>query len=235
MQSQELILGDCLDVLPKISDNSVDIIITSPPYEDVSGAGYTAQNKDVLFLKLYSEFINKTFKEYKRILKPDGQVFFNIKSKTLKKTLKTPHWLEFTDGFQQLNFKSYIIWKYSGSFDSTKARFHLDYEVIYHLSKGDNIYLNDNCDLKDSLSSVWYIPHNIKKTERVHPTQMPIALVERILKVAAKPNDVVLDNFMGSGTTGVACKAKNLNFIGIELNPNNFNLAKNRIEGVLFA
>jgi DNA modification methylase len=62
---------------------------------------------------------------------------------------------------------------------------------------------------------------------------MPVALVERILSVASKDNDVVLDNFMGSGTTGVACKKFNRNFIGIELNPNNFNLAKNRIEGTL--
>ena len=233
MPDQKLILGDCLNVLPKISDNSVDIIITSPPYEDVSGAGYTAKNKDVLFLKLYSEFINKTFKEYKRILKPNGQVFFNIKSKTLKKTLRTPHWLEFTDGFQNLIYKSYIIWKYAGSFDSTKSRFHLDYEVIYHLSKGNDIYLNDNCGIKDPLSSVWYVPHNIKKDERVHPTQMPKELVLRILKIASKENDVVLDNFMGSGTTGVVATELNRKFIGIELNPNNFNLAKNRIEGVL--
>ena len=224
---------DCLKVLPTLPDNSVDLIITSPPYEDISGAGYSAQNKDVLFLKLYSEFMDNVFKQYKRVLKENGQIFFNIKSKTLNKTLRTPHWLEFTDGFQNLIFKSFIIWKYAGSFDSTKARFHLDYEIIYHLSKGNDIYLNDKCDIKDPLSSVWYIPHNIPTKERVHPTQMPIALVDRILTVASKDNDVVLDNFMGSGTTGVSCKKFNRNFIGIELNPNNFNIAKQRIEGTL--
>ena len=225
---------DSLKVLSELKDNSIDLIITSPPYEDVTGAGYTAQNKDVLFLKLYSEFIDKTFKQYKRILKPDGQLFFNIKSKTLKKTLRTPHWLEFTDGFQSLIYKSYIIWKYSGSFDSSKSRFHLDYEVIYHLSKGDNIYLNDKCGINDPLSSVWYIPHSIKKSERVHPTQMPIALVDRILDVASKPGDTVLDNFLGSGTTGVAALKRNLNFIGIELNINNFQLAEKRINEQIY-
>ncbi len=224
--------GDCLDILPTLPDKSIDLIITSPPYEDVMGAGYGAKSKDVLFLKLYSDFLNKVFKEYKRILKDNGQIFFNIKSKTLKKTLKTPHWIEFTDGFQNLNFKSYIIWKYAGSFDSTKSRFHLDYEIIYHLSKGDDIYLNENCGIHDPLSSVWYVPHNIKKEERVHPTQMPEALVERILTVASKPKDTVLDNFMGSGTTGIACKKKGLDFIGIEINPGNFNIAKKRIESL---
>ena len=135
---------DCLKVLPTIPGHSVDLIITSPPYEDISGAGYTSYSRDILFLKLYSDFINNVFNQYYRILKSNGQIFFNIKSKTMNKSLKTPHWIEFTESFQQFMFKSYIIWKYSGSFDSTKSRFHLDYEIIYHLSKGNDIHINDN-------------------------------------------------------------------------------------------
>tara|TARA_R100000656_G_C3911939_1_gene121052 strand:- start:14 stop:709 length:696 start_codon:yes stop_codon:yes gene_type:complete len=225
--------ADCLNILPTLADQSIDLIITSPPYEDIAGAGYTAVNKDVLFLKLYSEFLDKIFNEYKRILKPNGQLFFNIKSKTLKKTLRTPHWIEFTNGFQSLIFKSYIIWKYAGSFDSTKSRFHLDYEIIYHLSKGNDIYLNQDSKHHDPLSSVWYVPHNIKKEDRVHPTQMPLPLADRILDLTARPGDTVLDNFMGSGTTGIAAKKKNLEFIGIELHKDYFDLAKNRINEVL--
>ena len=227
----KLYQGDCLTEMLKIEDNSIDLIITSPPYEDVAGAGYTSKSKDVLFLKLYLEFLDKVFEQYYRILKDNGQIFFNIKSKTLKKNLRTPHWLEFTDKFQKFNFKSFIIWKYAGSFDSTKSRFHLDYEIIYHLSKGNDIYLNQEADIHDPLSSVWYVPHNISKKERVHPTQMPIALVERILKVTSRPSDTVLDSFMGSGTTGVGCKKHKLNFIGIEINPENFEIAKRRING----
>ena len=208
----KLFNGDCLEVMQDIPDSSVDLIITSPPYEDISGAGYQANKKDILFLKLYSEFLDKVFTHYERILKDGGQLFFNIKSKTANKTLRSPHWLEFTDAFQKLDFKSYIIWKYAGSFDSTKARFHLDYEIIYHLSKGDNIYLNTDCGIDDPLTSVWYVPHNIPKAERVHPTQMPIALAERILTIASKEGNTVLDNFMGSGTTGVASKKFDLDF-----------------------
>ena len=228
----QMINDDCLNVLPTLADQSIDLIITSPPYEDIAGAGYTASNKDVLFLKLYSEFLDKVFKEYKRILKPNGQLFFNIKSKTLKKTLRTPHWIEFTNGFQSLIFKSYIIWKYAGSFDSTKSRFHLDYEIIYHLSKGNDIYLNQDSKYHDPLSSVWYVPHNIKKEDRVHPTQMPLTLADRILDLTARSGDTVLDNFMGSGTTGIAAKKRNLEFIGIELNKDYYKIAKQRV-GVL--
>ena len=224
---------DCLKVLPNLPENSVDLIITSPPYEDVSGAGYTSNSKDILFFKLYSDFIDSVFNQYYRVLKKNGQIFFNIKSKTFNKSLRTPHWLEFTNAFQQLDFKSYIIWKYAGSFDSTSARFHLDYEIIYHLSKGNDIHINDATGIHDPLSSVWYIPHNISKEERVHPTQMPIAVVDHILKIVGVQGDVVLDNFMGSGTTGLSCKNHNIDFIGIELNPDNFKLAKNRIESTL--
>src|SRR6056300_1042333 len=225
----QLFNDDCLKVLPTIPENSVDLIITSPPYEDISGAGYTSDSKDILFFKLYSEFIDNVFKEYHRVLKKNGQIFFNIKSKTFNKSLRTPYWLEFTNGFQKFIFKSYIIWKYAGSFDSTKSRFHLDYEIVYHLSKGNNIHINDNIDLHDPLSSVWYIPHNIPKNERVHPTQMPIPVVDHILKIVGVKHNTVLDNFMGSGTTGVSCKNHDINFIGIELNPKNFKIAKNRI------
>jgi len=223
----EIILGDCLVKMKEIPDNSVDLVVTSPPYEDISGAGYGAKSKDILFFKLYSEFLDKVFNEYFRILKSNGQVFFNIKSKTHNKCLSTPHWMEFLETFRKLKLKSYIIWKYAGSFDSTDKRFHLDYEIIYHLSKGDDIYLNIDCGIKDALSSLWYIPHNI--SNRLHPTQMPELLVERILKTASKEKDLILDNFMGSGTTGVACAELGRNFIGIEISEKYFEIAKNRI------
>jgi|TARA_R100000501_G_C2600192_1_gene97484 DNA modification methylase len=219
---------DCLEGMKQLEDNSVDLIITSPPYEDISGAGYKANKKDILFFKLYSDFVDKVFNEYFRILKSNGQIFFNIKSKTHNKTLSTVHWLEFLESFKQFKLKSYIIWKYAGSFDSTKKRFHLDYEIIYHLSKGDDIYLNTECGIHDPLTSIWYVPHNIK--DRLHPTQMPILLVERILKVASKPNDLILDNFMGSGTTAVACKQLGRNFIGFEISEEYCKIANKRLE-----
>ena len=229
MNNIKLINDDCLKAMQEIEKNSIDLIITSPPYEDISGAGYGAGIKDVLFLKLYNDFLNKVFKEYQRILKNNGQIFFNIKSKTFNKKIRTPHWIEFLEGFNLFDFKSYIIWKYSGSFDSTKKRFHLDYEIIYHLSKGDNIYLNTENNIHDCLTSVWYIPHNIKKNERIHPTQMPEKLVERILTIASKKDDLILDSFSGSGTTGVMCKKMGRKYIGIEINPNHYKNSKDRI------
>ena len=222
-----VIQGDCLEVMKTLDDNSIDCIITSPPYEDISGAGYKANSKDILFFKLYSEFLGKLFTQYARILKEGGQLFFNVKSKTINKTLKTPHWIEFTEGFNLLNYRSYIIWKYAGSFDSTNSRFHLDYEIIYHLSKGDITLVPEMT--KDPLTSVWYIPHSIK--DRVHPTQMPEKVVEEIL-LRSGCNGVILDNFMGSGTTGIVAKKMGRDFIGIELNEKHFRVAEKRINSV---
>ena len=108
-----ILQGDCFDLIKEQPDNSVDLVITSPPYEDVAGAGYGAKSKDILFLKFYSDYLGKLFAEYEMILKPTGQIYFNIKSKTANKTLRTPHWIEFLEEFSKLKLKSYIIWKYS--------------------------------------------------------------------------------------------------------------------------
>jgi DNA modification methylase len=233
MEINKIYNEDNLETMARMPNDYVDLIITSPPYEDISGAGYGAKSKDILFIKFYSDYLTKLFGEYKRILKPTGQIYFNIKSKTFDKTLRTPHWIEFLNEFTDLKFKSYIIWKYSGSFDSTNKRFHLDYEIIYHLSNGDDIYLNEDCGIHDPLSSVWNVPHNIPKNERLHPTQMPEALVDRILKVASRPTDLVYDSFMGSGTTAVVCKKNGINWIGSELNPENYQNAINRLNSIL--
>ena len=81
----KVICGDCLEVMGGIPENVIDLVIISPPYENISGAGYSANTKDILFLKLYSEFLDKFLFEYYRILKDTGQVFLNLKSRTFKK------------------------------------------------------------------------------------------------------------------------------------------------------
>ena len=95
--------------------------------------------------------------------------------------------------------------------------FKFPHVAIAKFLKTDNIYLNTKCGLKDPLTSVWYIPHNIKK--RLHPTQMPEGVVERILKNVGKEGYFVLDIFCGSGTTCVVAKRNGLDYIGFEINP----------------
>ena len=219
--------GDCMEKLKCLQDDSIDLVVTSPPYDNIEGAGYSKGKKDVLFLKLYSDFFGDVLKEIHRVLKPTGQFYLNLKHGTIDKTLVTPHWIEFLDEFKLFKFKSYIIWKYSGSFDSSKARFHLDYEIIYHLSKTHDIQINYEDDEKDPLTSVWYVPHNIKN--RLHPVQMPELLAEKMILRGSNKGDLVLDPFAGSGTTLVVASKLERNSLGIELSEDYIKIIKERL------
>jgi site-specific DNA-methyltransferase (adenine-specific) len=89
--------------------------------------------------------------------------------------------------------------------------------------------LKDGVNLSDVWSDIPALPHNSKE-KTSHPTQKPLALIERILLIGTNKGQVVLDNCMGSGTTGVACKRLGRDFIGIEKNEEYFKIAKRRIE-----
>mgnify|MGYP002519691512 CR=1 FL=1 len=100
--------------------------------------------------------------------------------------------------------------------------------------KKANIKIFGGTDIKTSSlyypTSILDFPNCSNKTKKQHPTQKPVDLCEYLIKTFTNENDTVLDNCMGSGTTGVACKHLNRNFIGVELDPNYFEIAKNRIE-----
>ena len=72
---------------------------------------------------------------------------------------------------------------------------------------------------------------NGNNEKRLHPTQKPVSVMRKILEIFTREGDTILDPYMGSGTTGIACKNLKRNFIGIELDPTYFEIAKKRIEG----
>ena len=82
-------------------------------------------------------------------------------------------------------------------------------------------------------TTVLDFPQKWRRQDQLHPTQKPIPLLEYLIKTFSNEGDLVLDNCMGSGSTGVACKNTNRNFIGIELDKNYFEIAKNRIENTV--
>ena len=98
--------------------------------------------------------------------------------------------------------------------------------------------IDDNNDkkVKEYIDNGYRYPTQVWKfnrdtlTSNLHPTQKPIKLLEELIKTYTNENDIVLDNCMGSGSTGVACKNLNRRFIGIELDENYFKIAKERIE-----
>ena len=102
------------------------------------------------------------------------------------------------------------------------------YEYILMLGKGRARHIND-CGEEDIIS----IPNERDKDENgqnLHDCQKPVPLMQLLIEQSTQPNDIVLDPFMGSGTTGVACVLTERNFIGIELNKEYYELSKNRIK-----
>ncbi len=113
-----------------------------------------------------------------------------------------------------------------------KNRFVPSTELIWLASKSKRYYFNYEMAVKLSngkqMRNLWEMPAERHKTS--HPTEKPEKLLERIILIGSKEGDVILDPFMGSGTTGVVAKRLNRNFIGIEIDEKYYNIAKNRIE-----
>ena len=235
----DLRLGDCLEVMKQIESNSIDAIITDPPY------GTTACKWDsVIDFDLMWEQLN-------RIIKPNGAiVLFGSEP--------------FSSALRMSNIKNY---KYDWIFKKTipsnpllsKKQILKYHEVISVFYKKQPTFYPQKIQRKEENKRKnkkasynqrgvfgntkmtagdgekdWVFEGsvvNIKSRDRgLHPTQKPIELMEKLIKTYTNENETVLDFTMGSGTTMVACQNTNRNGIGIEMDENYFNIAKQRIE-----
>jgi site-specific DNA-methyltransferase (adenine-specific) len=231
-----LIHGDCLEVMKTIPDASIDAIITDPPY------GTTACKWDSVIP------LNLMWEQLKRIIKPNGAIVL-FSQTPFDKVL----------GFSNLQMLRYEwIWEKeqgTGGMNANKMplKKHENILVFYkklpmynpQFTKGQPYSIKRN---KPKLNSVYgktgvtndFISINegkrfptsilqFNKQTGLHPTQKPILLLEYLIKTYTNENETVLDFTMGSGTTGVACKNLNRNFIGIELDKDYFEIATARI------
>nr|ACD75432.1 AMDV4_3 [uncultured virus] len=218
--------GDCLELMKELKDESVDCVITDPPYGIDFLSHWTNNHKkivndsDIRIDKLFAQFLP----EFKRILKPHGVVciFSAGGGKKITTALAT---LELS---KHMHLIQTLIWskgKTDGSFVGLGWKYRPSYETILIGSKD----LNNYAFYPQYSSNVLvYKPYIPQKGE--HPTQKPIDLMCNLLRNHTKVGDTVLDPFMGSGTTGVACKQLKRNFIGYELDSDYFRMAEKRIE-----
>lgn len=217
---------DCLEGLKEIPDNSVDLIVTDPPYFLSMGHGGSTTNmkaSDALTsnrtfgdLAICTPFYKQLFAEYRRVLKDDGSFYF------------------FTDfrGYAyyfplinaELPVRNMIVWDKKsgpGSFYSFAHEL-----IIFGTYKGK---------LKSGVGqNIWRMTafcSGSKKTngEKVHPTQKPWEVIAKAIEDTTEPGAVVLDTFMGSGTTAVACMRTGRNFVGFELDEKYHAIALDRI------
>jgi len=221
---------DCLKVLPTIPENSVDLIITSPPYnlgnKHHTGNKYHKSYNDDLpeeqYQKQQIQFLNQCF----RILKEDGSIIYNHKNRIKNGIQITPY-----EWILKSNFiiKQEIVWiNRSQNFD--KIRFYPFTERLYWLAKNYKTKLFNSINKYDVFDWKEWKPVG---TKGLHTRAFPEKLVQDFLNVF--PNALTIcDPYMGSGTTGLACKNLNRDFIGIEIDKQYFNIAKQKIESTLF-
>ncbi len=225
LKLNDIYCGDCLVVMKEIDDNSIDLIITSPPY-NLGNNHHTGDNKietyeDNMLEQDYQNWQIMVLNESYRILKDDGSVFYNHKNRIKKGIQITPYeWILKT----KLLVKQEIIWQ-NGSQNFDKIRFYPMTERIYWLAKNPKTKLYNEINHHDFFTRTEWKP---VQTKGIHKRAFPVEMVEDILR-CFKDSKIILDPFAGSGTTGVACKNLNKNFILIEKEEKYFELMKERL------
>lgn len=218
-----LINGDCVKELQNISDESIDLIVTDPPYKVITGGKNNGRNskRPVGILSNNNGYFNNTpapkqyMSELFRVLKNETHCYIFSNAVCLSEMLIEAQ----LAGFKLHNI---LIWEKN---NCTPSQWYMkNCEYILFLRKGNAKYINNI-----GQSKTVHKFNNITG-RKVHPTEKPVDLLEFYIKNSSNVGDVVLDPFMGSGSTGVACINTKRNFIGIELNEKYFNIAKERID-----
>ncbi|MFH0768485.1 MAG: DNA methyltransferase [Chloroflexota bacterium] len=240
--SIKLFCGDCLQLLPKFPQNSIDVIFADPPYF-LSNGGITCHagrmvsvNKGKWDVSHGGEENHKFnlawLSECQRVLTTNGTIWVS----------GTAHVI-FSIGFamQQLGFKTLndIVWFKPNASPNLSCRYFThSTETVIWASKNHKSKHTFNYELMKQLSNgkqmrnVWEIspPQPNEKTHGKHPTQKPLKLLERILLASTNEGDIVLDPFNGSGSTGVAALRLGRKYIGVEISQEYLDLTIKRLE-----
>ena len=237
----KLINDDCLKVLPTIPDKSIDLILTDPPY------GTTACKWDFVipFKPMWNQ-LKRVIKDNSCIALFGSEPFSsNLRMSNIKNYKYDWLWDKVNpSGFQLAKHQPLRLIENIIIFGYNKINY---YPIKTPRDKIKTSKPYGNSSESNPLSKIdafkrsykEYFPKNVLKfsnanrTNRKHPTQKPVALLEYIIKTYTNENDTVLDFTMGSGSTGVACKNLKREFIGIEIDQEYFKIAKNRIESTL--
>lgn len=236
--TEKLLQGDCLELLPTIQNNSIDMILADLPY------GITANKWDsVIPLK-------PLFEQYQRIIKDHGAVLLfgmgkfgaSLIMNAPKKMLYRYEWIWQKTrpvGFLwshhmplRTHENIYVFYKHLPTYHPQMRQGFKPYKASGKTTSTNYHAVGGNFTLHQSNGDrfpVDVITFSNVDNHNVHPTQKPVDLLEYLIKTYTDESMTVLDNCMGSGSTGVAAKKLNRNFIGMELNKEYFEIAKQRI------
>lgn len=227
--------GDCLEVMKDIPDKSIDLIVTDPPYLHIKGGckskrlNVGCRNVNSNVVSNMSDFEEQQIYTYldnaKKKMKKINMYVFCSK-------LQIPYYLNWALK-NKLQYDVLFWYKNTNRMISTKFyAANVEYIIrIYGIGCSLKCILNDEGKAKSELYQKIFFYDTPKN--KIHEAQKPIELLERIILLSSNKNDTILDCFMGSGSTGVACMNTGRNFIGIELDENYFNIAKERINNIV--
>ena len=230
----KIICADCLETMQKIPSNSIDLIVTSPPYnlknstgngmKDGRGGkwanavlqnGYT-HHDDCMPHEAYVAWQRNCLAEMFRLIKDDGAIFYNHKWRVQDGLLQDRQ--DIVSGFP---VRQIIIWRRKGGINFNPGYFLPTYEVIYLIAK-PNFRLVPKAN---AYGDVWEFTQEMKNG---HPAPFPAVLIDRI--ISSTQARIILDPFMGSGTTAVVAARLGRNYVGIELSPEYCEMAEKRVE-----
>jgi site-specific DNA-methyltransferase (adenine-specific) len=226
LELNKIHLGDSYELIKQIPDKSIDLIYTDIPYElRNNGAGGFMEKRVVNMREKQLIGLDKginyeIYKDFVRVMK-DINIFIWLNKYQIEETLR--FFSQYDTTFELLT------WNKINPIPMTSNVWLSDIEYcLYFRSRG--VKLNDGYELK----SKWHTsPINMDdKNEFGHPTIKPLELVKRHILHTSKPNDIVLDPFMGSGTTAVASKELGRQYVGMEIEPKWHKIAEDRIKGV---
>lgn len=213
----KLMNGDCLEMMKQIPDGSVDMVLTDPPY----GMDYQSNRRVVQqkFLKIENDkdlsWTDELVDQCHRVMKDNTAIYFFC----------SWHNVGFFKQAVERKFKvkNLIVWvKNNHGSGDLKAGYAPKHELVIYANKGR--CLNRGKRMADVMEF-----DKIHSSKLVHPTEKNVSMLKVFVNQSSDAGDVVLDPFMGSGTTGAACANTGRNFIGIELDPGYFDIASKRI------
>lgn len=252
--------GDCQKLLKEIPDQSIDLIVTSPPY--CMKKAYEDPRADIETFKTLHE---KLFDDIYRVLKPGGSICWQIGYHVTNSSIVPLDFLVydiFTNKSKELEYplvlRNRIIWTFGHGLNSTR-RFSGRHETILWFTKGEEYDFDLDCvrvpqkypgkrhykgDRKGELSGnpygknpsdVWDVPNvkanHIEKTE--HPCQFPVVIPQRLIRALTPKDGIVLDPFMGSGTSALAAYIEKRRFIGAEIQSEYYDISIERITNAI--
>lgn len=211
---------DCIEGMKKIPDESIDLIVTDPPYLMKYKTNYRKDKHHKFCSEIDGdddpELIKTYIKECYRIMKNDSACYMFCNSNKVdvfKRQLEKV-------GF---NIKNMIVWvKNNWTAGDLKASYGKQYELILYVNKGRR-FINGS-----RLTDVWEFPR-VPGSKQLHQNQKPVELIKQCIEKSSDPGAIVFDGFMGSGTTAIACIDTDRHYIGYELDPEYYKVANNRI------